>query len=73
MTMKHLLGGLGGSELPLLGGRGGSDGSDACAGSPPMSKSEFCPARLSLSSGLSDITPDKKPCDFMKAWGSMHD
>ena len=53
----HLLGGLGGSELPLLGGHKGSEGSAACVASPPMSRSEFWPAKLSLSSGLSGTTP----------------
>lgn len=58
MSAAPLLKGLGGSDAPLLGGLGGSDGSSpGCDASPPMSRSEFWPARLSLSSGESDITP----------------
>ena len=58
MSAGPLLGGLGGSDAPLLRGLGGSEGSrPCCEASPPMSRSEFWPAKLSLSSGLSDVTP----------------
>lgn len=58
MSAAPLLGGLGGSSAPLLGGLGGSEGSSPdCDASPAMSRSEFWPARLSLSSGESGITP----------------